>query len=197
MPLYQLRYSGNTSIGTNWMFTWWANSNQSTSDIADAGETWITDYWSAVEAIISTTVDVNNVTAVQIDEATGTQIAREDRNVNLPGTSTLMPLPPDVALVVSLRTLTPTRSGRGRFFLPQFDTSTLNTEGRVSEAVVTQILDALDSAWSTFGASGTPMLYSRTNRQAQALFSFNVGNGWDTQRGRGSRLAESRESRTF
>lgn len=197
MPLYQFRFGGGTSLGTNWMFTWWADSSQSTADMANAAETWINDFWSAVAAIVSDQVDVATVTAVSIDEATGTQLVREDRDVTLVGTSVATPLPPDVALVVSLRTLTPTRSGRGRFFLPQLDSSTLGTDGRVTPGTITTVLDALAGAWSTFGASGTPVLYSRTNRTVLPLFSYNIGNGWDSQRGRGGRQAEQRESRTF
>lgn len=197
MPLFQNRFSGLTALGTRWMFTWWADSTASTGDVNDAAETWLTEFWTDVAGIISDVVAADLITTVEIDEASGDQVFRVDSVVDLDGTATENPLPADVAVVVSLRTNTPTRSGRGRFYLPQLASTALNADGRISSAAVTTLADGLDDAWDNFSSTGVPVLYSRTNRTTLSLVSFDIGNLWDSQRGRDGRAAEERTSRSF
>lgn len=196
MALFQTRYGGALAIGTNFMFTWWAESESDVEAVADAAAQWATDLFANAGNVFPPDVTLEDVMVSQVNQGDGAQLARSDRTVNLSGGGAdQSALPADVALVVSLRTALPQRSGRGRFYLPSLHSGTLAANGRVGTTAQTDLVDALEGAWSTFAGTGTPVVYSRTDREARSLVSFNVGDLWDHISGRDQGIAEVRESR--
>lgn len=201
MALYQHRFLGHTAAGENWMFTWWADSARSTGDAHDAAEAWVTTLFAGatagngLEDHTPTTVGLDSVTTVQITAATGVQVTRVDSALSLDGVSASNTLPSDVATVVSLRTATPTRSGRGRFYLPPGVVADVTSTGRMLADRVTDLMTSLEAAWTGYNsASDRPVIYSRTQRLTRNITSFDIGDLFDTQRGREGNLVEARTS---
>jgi hypothetical protein len=83
-------------------------------------------------------------------------------------------------------------------YLPQMHAgSTLSLVGRLAATAQSDIADALASAWSGYSGTGNPVVYSRVNRSFQAITDFDIGDLFDTQRGRQDRVAEDRDSRSM
>ena len=201
MALYQHRFFGHTAGGENWMFTWWADSARSLASAQAAAVTWINTLMSGatagngLEDHMATTVGVDGVTTVEITSLTGHQVSREDTAVSRDGLSASGTLPNDVALVVSLRTATPTRAGRGRFFLPPMVLTDVAADGRVATDAITDLIASLTSAWTGYNsASDSPVVYSRSQRLSRNITSFDIGDLFDTQRGREGNMIEARTS---
>jgi len=201
VALYQHRFSGVTAAGENWMFTWWANSSRTAANAQGAAVTWITTLFdgatagNGLEDHMATTVGLRTITTVEVDVATGVQITRLDTGLTRNGLSASNTLPSDCTVVVSLRTTTPTRSGRGRFYLPPGIVADVTATGRVLADFVTDITASLSSAWTGYNsASDRPVVYSRKQRVTRNIASFNIGDLFDTQRGRELNLVEARTS---
>jgi len=201
MALYQHRFLGHTAAGENWMFTWWADSSRSSGDAQTAALIWANALFdgatagNGLEDHLATTVGLDSVTTVLVDAATGTQITRIDGALSRDGVSASNTLPSDVASVVSLRTATPTRSGRGRFYLPPGVVTDVTTDGRIAADFIADLSASLTSAWTGYNsASDRPVVYSRTQRVTRNVTSFDLGDLFDTQRGREGNLVEARTS---
>lgn len=201
MTLYQHRFLGHTAAGELTMYSWWANSTRSLVDAQAAAVAWNATLWDGATAgngySDHTTADVgmDQVTTVTVNAATGLQSARLDTAQSNVGAGGATSMPADVALVVSLRTPLANRSGRGRFYLPPFDTASLTSIGGVAADVITDLGASLNAAWGTYNtATDEPVVYSRTLRTFTAVTSFDIGDLFDTQRRRENKTVESRTS---
>ena len=198
MPLYQHRFTGGLAAGDIYIFSWWADREDDVNSANSAAVTWATNFWEGpgtddgYGSLVTPDVTMSAVSTGEINMATGQQQTLAEEPITLAGTAEGSALPADVAIVASLRTALANRSGRGRFYLPQPAASTLTATGRLSGAAQTQILTALEAAWSTYNLVGTPVVYSRTNRSTAIINTFNIGDLYDTQRGRESALNEAR-----
>lgn len=114
------------------------------------------------------------------------------------GSSPGLPLPPDVAVVASLRTGLPGRSKRGRLYLGGFVESSLAAGGRLNES----LRDTIGQALASFGQdmkmappAGNDTLnwtvLSRTTTSTQKITLIRVGDIFDTQRRRDNKLSET------
>lgn len=201
MTLYQHRFGGSTAAGETWMFSWWADSARSIATAQAEAVQWITTLWNGASAgngyqdHINAGVVCTAVTTVEVTMATGLQQARVDGAVNLPGVATGNPLPADVALVVSLRTATANRQGRGRFYLPQPAVSQVTLTGRVLGDLITDLGSSLTAAWAGYNtATDRPVVYSRTSHLTRQITTFDIGDLFDTQRRREANLIQARTS---
>lgn len=201
MPLYQHRFLGHTADGDNWMYSWWATSNRNLVDAQAAAVAWNATLWggatagNGLEDHVTAQVGNDSVTTVTVDVLTGLQSARVDTAQAIVGVAVGNALPADVALVVSCRTGLANRRGRGRFYLPQPAASNLTVNGRVLADFITDVSASLQAAWDTYNtATDIPVVYSRTARATNPMTSFDIGNLYDTQRGRESSQVEARTS---
>lgn len=204
MPLFQHRYEGHCHAGDIFVFSWWSES-ASTIDVSHAAAVaWASDVWDGSTggdgwaSYTNPAVGIDRITTGEITTATGQQQALRESPSVLVGTSLSGSLPPVVSLVVSLRTATANRTGRGRFYLPQPATNALELDGNLSAAAQTDVADALEAAWTTAVAAGeAPVVYSRTARATRPITSFNVGDVMDIQTRRSNSLTQGRLSRTM
>lgn len=201
MPLYQHRFLGHTADGDNWMYSWWATSNRNLVDAQAAAVAWNATLWAGatagngLEDHVTAQVGNDSVTTVTVDVLTGLQSARVDTAQAIVGVAAGNALPADVALVVSCRTGLANRRGRGRFYLPQPAASQLTVNGRVLADFITDVSASLQAAWDTYNtATDIPVVYSRTGKFTTPMTSFDIGNLYDTQRGRESSQVEARTS---
>lgn len=198
MALYAHKFAGNVATGEGFSFGFWSESSSTLEQVQAAAVQWLSDLWSGpggtngYGSMVTSGVDATSVRTALITESTGLQTQLAEDTVSHPGAATGNALPADCAITVSLRTPLANRSGRGRFYLPQPAASTSAADGRIAAATVTGLVAALEPAWQTYGAWGTPVIYSRTMRATQIISSFNVGDLYDTQRRRENKLPESR-----
>jgi hypothetical protein len=198
VTLYKHDFAGATTLATRWQFGWWSDSSASLAAAQAAAVTWAGTFWGGFDVFTMDTVTLVEVTTREIDPADGIQLALDADTVSHAGTQTTLALPTDCCIVCSLRTNLANRRGRGRMYLPQMHSaSTLSTVGRLAASAQSDIADALASAWSGYSGTGTPVVYSRVNRSTQAITEFDIGDLFDTQRGRQDRVAEDRDIRSM
>lgn len=204
MTLFYHRFTGACAAGDQFNYGWFANSTRSLAAAQTAAVAWNATLWNGATSghgwkdhcVGGTTMQ--NVTTVTIDQPTGKQLARTDTAQVINGVVVGGAMPADVALVVSLRTALPQRSGRGRFYLPQPSAAESTVTGRVISGLVTDLMAALAAAWAAYdSASDRPVIYGRKSRLTNNIVSYNVGDLFDTQRRRENKVSESRTSATM
>lgn len=128
-------------------------------------------------------------------------ISQATRGSALAGTGTVL-MPPQCALVFSLRTNTPGASGRGRIYWPAPGAALIST-GRIAQATVaahntnmkTYLLaqrDALATAFPTIGFNVA--VRSRLTKTTPHVVRLQAGDVVDTQRRRRDKLVENYSS---
>ena len=66
------------------------------------------------------------------------------------------------------------------------------------EHTLTDLADALKAAFDTYSGAGSDWhVYSRVDRQLRQVINFDIGDLFDTQRGRQDRVPEVRTARTL
>jgi len=202
MALYHHLFKGAHSNADPHQFGWYSNSGASNTVAQAAAVTWLNNLWvgpggtNGLGSLVTSAITMSQVTTLELDPATGGQLTRLDTAVSLTGTAAGNSLPPDVALVVTLRSATANRKGRGRFFLPSLAVLSTDASGNVLAASITTLTAALTFAYSGFHATGTTTLYSRTDHLLRTVTSGDVGNRWDTQRHRDNTKTETRTAFT-
>lgn len=169
------------------------------AELADA----VTLLWSGtnspagnITALYPASIGVDGVTFDELDSS-GLNVQQGRASLALVGTGTDEPLPPQCAVVVSLRSNTPTRSGRGRFYLPSPVTTTV-IDQRLDSAAQGDILNgALAMLNHMKGLGLTPVVYHRFDPTVTAVVTIDVGDVFDTQRRRRNKLVETRVSATL
>lgn len=199
MALYMLRAAGTWNGGEVWNFTLHALATIGTEQAATAWADALTEAWSgagtpagALATLYSPDVVLQTATAGQIAQPGGGQVARADVTIGLPGTAVADSLPPQCAVVISLRTGLANRAGRGRFYLPATAVDA-SAGGRLSTAAQTTIANAMTRMFAALDPTGiTPVIYGRLTGSTNTITSANVGDVYDTQRRRRNQLTETR-----
>lgn len=203
MPLYTHRFGGLTGGGENFLFSWWSESAQGIDVVHANAQTWADAFWNGDGSTTGYAQECNGdvqLTSVDtslIDLPTGRQLQKRQAAVSYAGRLTGVSMPPDVAIVLSLRTDNASRSGRGRFYLPVPAASTVRAGGVIATTTVDNIIAVAGNAWSGYNSSANPVIYSRTYRDTYPITSFDVSNHYDTQRGRDNLDAQTRTSSTM
>ncbi len=148
--------------------------------------------------LVYKTVDVYLLNALGL----ATTQAQATFGATAKGTNNAAPLPPEVALVVSLRTGLPGRSHRGRLYTGGFTINSVAALGLVQPATQDLLVKALDTFGQTMKMTpvGTAVdrinwiVLSRALTEANRIEEVRVGNLWDVQRRRQNQLTESYQS---
>lgn len=164
------------------------------TDLADA----VTLMWSGtnspagnITALYPASIGVDVVVVDELDSS-GHNAAQGTASLSLVGTGTTEPLPPQCSPAVSLRSLDPTRSGRGRFYLPSPVVDTV-IDQRLDSAAQTDILNgALAMLQHMDGAGWTPTIYHRGVNTGSDVTSIDVSDVFDNQRRRRNKLVPTR-----
>lgn len=200
MPLYNHRFGGVTALGTTWQFGFWGFHASNAIDAQHAlAVTFLNAVWTdTFSAQCRPETGARQITTALVTQSTGQQQDLRQTAVTLNGASaTATQLPTDCSVVVSLRTATINRRGRGRLFTPPLATSSLTSLGRLAAAVQTDMADAFQAAFAGYN-SGTldAVVYSRVDRQVRPITGIDVGDLFDTQRGRQD-VPETRTTRVI
>lgn len=199
MPLYQHRYQGHCAAGDIFVFSWWSDTSLTIDTSHGNAVTWAGDLFNGpggtdgLASMLTTAVGIDRITTGEITPATGQQQALRESISALTGADAGAAYPAEVALVVSLRTATANRRGRGRFYLPQPAASTGTTTGRLASTAQGDLVNALAFAWTNAnGAGEAPVIYSRTDQLTRSITSFDVGDLFDIQTRRQNSLTQQR-----
>lgn len=194
MALYRHRLEG-TFPGEVWSFGLYTDSNLSVAAAQSAFMTGITNFWAEVGPLLCTTVAATRAVTVELDPATGGQLTgAEDTRADV-GSSVATCLPFQCAPVVSLRTATLSRAGRGRFYVPSLAVDQVDA-GRMLTAARDSLADgALALVQGLTSAGGNVVIYHRALGNTTPVTSLDVGDVIDTQRRRRNKLVEARTSR--
>jgi len=194
MALYRHRLEG-TFPGETWSFGLYTDSTLSLAAMQSAWMTGITNFWADATALFCTDVETTRATTVELDPLTGKQLTGAENVRSDAGTSTATCLPFQCAPVVSLRTNTLSRSGRGRFYAPSLAVDQV-VAGRMSITARDTLADAAESLVAGLTAGGgTLVIYHRGSASTTPVTSLDVGDVIDTQRRRRNKLIEDRTSR--
>lgn len=194
MALYRHRLEG-TFPGEAWSFGVYTESTLSLTAMQSQWMTGITNAWATWAPLLCTDVEATRATTVEVDPATGRQLTGADDTRADAGTSTATCLPFQCAPVVSLRTATLNRRGRGRFYVPSLAVDQV-AAGRMTTAAQTALADgAEDLLTGLTSAGGTVVIYHKDLGTTSVVTSLDVGDVIDTQRRRRNKLIEARTSR--
>jgi len=204
VAIFRLKTFGHQQAGTAWSFTMHTTGATGESAtiapiLADA----VTLLWqgpptpgSSLQQLYNTGAGVDGVRVDELDSA-GKNVATAQTNLTLAGTSSEESLPPQIAMVVSERTATPTRGGRGRIFLPA-PIVTESVGQRILSASKTEVLNAALLMFSHLEDAGLGcVLVARDHLTVTPVISLDVGDVFDTQRRRRNKLFEVRSAGTI
>lgn len=124
----------------------------------------------------------------------GVAVKHEHSDVSYVGVGSTA-LPPQSAIVMTLRTALATRSGRGRMYLPITKTTAVDANGAGSSSLVNTLVDktaALMSFWNV--SPNNAVVVSQTNSSSSVITSVDADVIVDTQRRRRNNLTATRHS---
>lgn len=203
MTVYRLTQMGHIGSAEIWDTTLHVNDAPgAAAGVLAAFATAVTDLWTnpgtpadSIQQYVSTLVGVDELVVDELNSI-GRNVAQARGTLAIAGTSIDEPMPPGVSVACSTRTATPTRQGRGRFYLPPFVVSTVSTfrlaatiRDHVAGGCQKYIQDIKD------GTLNGPIVWSKnTGDQTFFITSIDVGDVFDSQRRRRSKMDEERIS---
>lgn len=199
--LYRLNFQGNLPAGDVFNHSLFVSGSDASTinDAVTAGAAAaaaLTTTASGMQSLFNTTTIWAGLVVEEVDQTTGLSVATGSASFTHAGTtSASSALPGQCAIVVTLRTATLSRRGRGRFYLPPMAGASTTSTGRLSsasQALCVTSLNAFFNALKTFVAPMTPVVYSPTGRTVATVTSYDLGDVFDTQRRRRNKLVESR-----
>lgn len=204
MTLYRQSFVGTLPAGDQFVFSWWSSNSLSLGTTNANANTWLNNLMNGtggapgIKAHMSTGVVFSEVKTASVDPVTHKNINQAVTATTDAGTGTTASCPQDISVVVSLRTLNASRSGRGRFYLPCPLAATLALDGTLSTAARDDYVNSLLQAWTVAVAAGEgPIVFSRKTGGEIIISQFGCGTVLDVQRRRVNKVSTVRNMVTM
>lgn len=200
MALFEIAHRGVPVPGEQFSHSLWVTSSlTSAADLATAAAAhWASAFASAADTYWPDSTQWTSVHVSRVVEATGIVDATADASIVAVAGDSGNALPPQCAIVCTMRTALAGRSHRGRFYLPGPATGAVTNVGALDSTAQGVIADALQAYMVDLIADTYfPAVYSRTLHTHTVCSSMDVGNVFDTQRRRRDSLTEVRLSRAL
>lgn len=176
MPTFRTRWQGPGTAGDIWVTTLHTTSSQSIDSVHGAIETFTNNFFGSTMAPLwSADVQLSEVVTDELDPTTGRNVQQRRSGSTIKGSGTGQMPTPRAAVVCGLRTALPTRSGRGRMYVPSPGTDNLVATGLLSETVAGNISGALAGYLQTLAATATAVIYHRADLTTTAVTDVTVG----------------------
>lgn len=197
MALYRHRLMG-TYTGEEWSFGVYTEGSGSLAAAQTAWANGVTDFASvAYLGNLAADVAFIEITTVEINPSTGKQLTGVSDPRSEVGTASGSSCPYQCSPVVSFRTATLSRAGRGRIYAPSPAVAAL-TAARLSSTAAGNLADSAQAMLQALDTAGfTPVIYHRSTGTTTNITTIDVGDVIDTQRRRRNQLTEVRTSRTI
>ena len=200
MTIYRHVAQGSTIDGE--IFTFSVHSEKAAGVLADAHTAYATAIgllWNGVASpadsikqLYPAATTVDELVTTELSVVNGKNFAQVSSSPALAGTGSGAALPPQTAICVSLTTASPTRFGRGRFFLPA-PIVTESTVGRINSTAQGQVLAAAVGMLQSMAGDGYPVvIFHKGSLTTTVVTGVNVGDVFDTIRRRRDKLVEAR-----
>lgn len=156
---------------------------------------WVADFIGGASAWIPLQVTAEGAIAQQVNASGHVTVSGESvLTTPAEGGGSGNQLPPECAVVVSLRTGTSGPRGRGRMYLPPVTVGATTTTGMLSTTARSSILAAMQdffNTWNSDPSTLTASVASNAGVFVEAISNIRVGNVIDAQRRRRDRIVES------
>jgi len=197
VALYRHRLMG-TLTGEEWSFGVYTNSSGSLAAAQTAWANGVTDFASvAYLGDLAPEVAFTEISTVEINPSTGKQLTGVTDPRSEVGTSAATSCPYQCSPVVSFRTATLSRAGRGRIYAAPPAVAVI-TDGRLTSTAAGNLADSAQAMLQALDTGGcTPVIYHRAAGTTTNITTIDVGDVVDTQRRRRNKLIEVRTSRTI
>lgn len=157
MTDYYAQVHGKFASGDSWSFGWHITSNQTPDALLTTwSNAWIatwTDGTHGLQTLYNTTTTISYFTVATLN-ASMKQTAKVELVSAQPGTSSDTPLPDEDAVLVSLRSPSIQKHGRGRTFLPAPVEGIVDT-GLYTNTAMTRVKTAVSAVRSAITADGS------------------------------------------
>lgn len=207
MAFYLLNASGLLNAAFPWSVTSVVSSSGTEAAVETAFNTAFRDiFTNATLAPFIPTHTTINETSASTASATFKQTTKTTTSSSTPGTSTSLALPYHTCVIITFRTASATKWGRGRWYLPALATNALDTNGYdLSSAAQTALQDGLNAYFAAVGSSYQHVILHRkaTLGGARAAFTtdpvtaVDIPSSFAVQRRRADKLVPSRLSVTI
>lgn len=201
MAVYRHVFQGKCAAGDIFTYTWHADSVRAVAAAHSAAVVWNDTLWNGATVgngykdHCTADVAMQRVTTTQVDPATGLGLAQATSGQAIAGVMAGNALPADTAMVISLRTALPRRTGRGRFYLPQPAVGNLTTAGRWVADFINDVIASLNLAWSGYETVNDRLVvYSPTFRVTRDCTGYDIADLAGTQSRRENKVPPTRTS---
>lgn len=153
MPIFRHRVTGPGPAGDVWSTGLFSSGSASLGTAHDAWDDFVSSFiGSDMAGLWPTETQATETITDQLDAAGHHNVAQARTSVTYKGTGTGLQLPQRAAVVIGLRTALPTRSGRGRMYVPAPDSSSLTADGILSSTVADALAGDAATALETMTA---------------------------------------------
>lgn len=185
MTIYKSTVAGTFLAGDVWNTTFHMTSVNNLATVHAAATTFVNNFCTGtMNAMWPTDVSVTSITTNQLDPLTGKQVAQTSSALAQTGTGAGGKPSPRDCLLLSLRTALPQKSGRGRMFWPSPDTSHYTNTGRLVQADMTTIANAVGPLLTTLAATAPVVIFHRKVLGFDIVVQVKVPDMAQTQRRR-------------
>jgi hypothetical protein len=182
--------SGPGSAGDVWISTLHTSGP---ATLAAAHAAWVTCvtalFNNALKTIWTPATQISDLETVALSPTTGRQTAAVASGTTLIGTETGgQAVSPRDCIVISKRTVIPTKAGRGRMYIPGPSAAHLGTSGLLLGTLSTSLAAAFAAAFSTLKATSTPVVYHHASKTTDEITQIKVGQVLGSQTRRTNRV---------